>query len=298
MSEISHEMLLESLFDGVYYVDLERRITFWNRAAERISGFSRAEVLGLCCADNILRHIDDSGRELCVEGCPLAATLSDGQVREANVYLHHKQGHRVPVSIRVSPVTGSDGQIVGGIEVFSDGSRVAKMLEELERLKQEAYVDELTQIGNRRYCEMILSTRIYEHRSFAVPFGVIFLDIDRFKQFNDTHGHQTGDQVLKMVSKTVANVIRELDTVTRWGGEELVVVLPNITETALKRVAERVRVFVERCFIMAGRERLAVTATLGATLARDDDTADSIIHRADTLMYAGKVAGRNRVTSG
>jgi diguanylate cyclase (GGDEF)-like protein/PAS domain S-box-containing protein len=298
MSEISHEMLLESLFDGVYYVDLERRITFWNRAAERISGFSRADVLGSCCADNILRHIDDSGRELCVEGCPLAATLSDGQVREANVYLHHKQGHRVPVSVRVSPVTGSDGQIVGGIEVFSDGSRYAKVLEELERLKQKAYVDELNQIGNRRYCEMILKTRIFERRSFAVPFGVIFLDIDHFKQFNDTHGHQTGDHILKMVAKTVANVIRELDTVTRWGGEELVVVLPNISEAALTSVAQRVRVFIGRCFFMAGSEKLTVTATLGATMAREEDTVESIIHRADTLMYTGKIAGRNRVTVG
>jgi diguanylate cyclase (GGDEF)-like protein/PAS domain S-box-containing protein len=298
MSEISHELLLESLFDAVYYVDLERRITFWNRAAERITGFGRAEVLGSCCADNILRHIDDSGRELCIDGCPLAETLNDGQVREANVYLHHKQGHRVPVSIRVSPVTDGEGKIVGGIEVFSDGSRVAQMLEELEQLKQEAYVDELTRIGNRRYCEMILHTRIYERRSFNVPFGIIFLDIDHFKRFNDTHGHQTGDRVLKMVSTTVHNVIRELDTVTRWGGEELVAVLPNITEAALRSVAERVRLFIERCFIMAGEQKLKVTASLGATMARDDDTVDSIVHRADTLMYAGKIAGRNRVTMG
>ena len=181
MTDISHEKLLECLFDGVYYVDLDKRITYWNKAAERITGFSRDEVIGCCCADNILRHIDEEGRELCIVGCPLSASLTDGQVREANVFLHHKEGHRVPVTVRSAPVRDEEGRIVGGVEVFADNSNRLEILQEMEKLKREAYVDQLTQVGNRRYCQMMLDTRVHELQQFSVQFGVVFLDIDHFK---------------------------------------------------------------------------------------------------------------------
>ena len=100
MMTISGDKLLDSLFDGVYFVDLDRRITYWNAGAERISGYLRSEVVGSCCADNLLRHIDTEGHKLCQDGCPLAATMRDGKTRESSVYLHHKFGHRVPVLVR------------------------------------------------------------------------------------------------------------------------------------------------------------------------------------------------------
>ena len=298
MTDISHEQLLESLFDGVYYVDSERKIVFWNRAAERITGYKKSEVIGSCCSENILRHIDDDGRELCIGGCPLAATIQDGRTREARVYLHHKQGHRVPVSVRISPVRDAEGKIIGGVEVFEDNSNLLLILKELEQAKHEAYVDGLTSVGNRRYCEMTLQTKLFEMKSFETPFGVVFLDIDNFKRFNDSHGHAAGDAVLAMLGKTVTNALRRLDTIARWGGEEFVAILPNVNADVLGEVAERIRVFVERSFIMEGEEKLSVSMSLGATLARPDDTPESVIRRADSLMYRSKAAGRNRVTIG
>jgi diguanylate cyclase (GGDEF)-like protein/PAS domain S-box-containing protein len=298
MSEISHEELLENLFDGVYYVDLNRRISFWNKAAERITGYRKSEVVGFCCADNILRHVDDEGRGLCVEGCPLTATMQDGRGREATVYLHHKQGHRVPVSIRTSPVRDETGAVVGAVEIFSDNSNHLQILRELETLRHDAYVDRLTSVGNRRHAEMSLHTRVYEWHTFGVPFGVIFLDIDHFKRCNDTYGHATGDAVLVMVARMMVNLQRRSDTVSRWGGEEFAAIFPHITAEVLGRVAERLRVFIEQTFIMVENEKLHVTASLGATLATSDDTPDTIMHRVDALMYASKMAGRNRVTMG
>jgi PAS domain S-box-containing protein len=120
VSNLSYETLLDSLFDGVYCVDMNKNITFWNKSAERITGFSRSEVTGLCCANNILRHIDSKGRELCIEGCPLSATLIDGKARESDLFLHHKMGHRVPISTRISPVRGDNGEVIGAIEIFTD----------------------------------------------------------------------------------------------------------------------------------------------------------------------------------
>lgn len=299
MDELPHELLMDVLFDGIYYVDIEKKITRWNKAAERISGYSKAEVIGVCCSDNLLRHIDDEGHELCLNGCPLTATLRDGLAREANVYLHHKQGHRVPVSVRILPVTDAEGSIVGAVEVFADNSAYIQALQDLERVTQEANVDELTNAGNRRHGEMSLHTRMYELNVNAIPFSIVFVDIDRMKQFNDTYGHQTGDEVLMMVSRVISDILRTSDTIARWGGDEFVLILPGLsTQAALKKITERIRVFIERSFIMAGSTKLALTVSIGATVALPNDTPESVIQRADTLMYASKSAGGNKVEIG
>jgi PAS domain S-box-containing protein len=118
--------LLDNLYDGVYFVDRERRITFWNKAAERITGFTKAEVVGKRCADNLLRHVDNRGNSLCEGACPLSYTLNDSQPRSASVFLHHKDGHRLPVAIRVAPITDHQQKIVGAVEIFRDNSATSR----------------------------------------------------------------------------------------------------------------------------------------------------------------------------
>ena len=290
-----HE-LLENLFDAVYYVDTEKRITYWNRAAERITGFSRDEVTGSKCSDNILRHIDYYGKELCVDGCPLSATLEDGQVRTVDAFLHHREGHRVPVSIRISPIRDDTGKITGAVEIFSDNSSRDSILKEIESLRHEIYTDPLTGIGNRRYGDMVLKTRMFEFETQKINFGIIFIDIDNFKKINDRYGHDTGDAVLKMVSKTTANVLRKLDVLCRWGGEEFIAVIPNIDSEYLARLSERIRSFVERSFIIRDDEKLIVTVSIGAASVKENDSVDSLVKRADKLMYKSKSCGRNMVS--
>jgi diguanylate cyclase (GGDEF)-like protein/PAS domain S-box-containing protein len=298
MTEITHEQLLHSLFDGVYYVDMNKKITFWNKAAERITGFKQEEVVGSCCADNILRHINTDGEELCTNLCPLQKTLKDGQIREANLFLHHKEGYRVPVMVRIAPIRNNQGEIIGGIEIFSDHSDRLQLLQEVESLKQEAYTDKLTGTGNRRYAEQIVNAKLFEMKTYQVYFGLIFLDIDHFKGFNDRYGHKTGDAVLCMVVKTVGNILRKFDAVCRWGGEEFLVIIANTDDPTLKKVSERIRIFIEKSFLTIGGDTLQITASLGGTLSRATDTLESVIERADTLMYESKKSGRNRVTIG
>ncbi len=296
MNNYTGDKLLDCLFDGVYFVDNDRRITYWNAAAERISGYSKAEVTGSFCSNNLLRHIDTNGRELCLDDCPLAATILDGKIRESAVFLHHKLGHRVPVSVRTSPVRDDQGVIIGAVEIFSDNSNSMQILHEYEKLKQEAYLDVLTGIGNRRYGEMTLSTRMYDQRTHAIFFGVLFMDIDHFKRFNDSFGHKTGDDVLVMVAKSIELSLRKMDVVARWGGEEFVVILPGATRVVLKAVAERIRILIEKSFLLSETEKLSVTVSIGAAMSQTDDTVETIVNRADELMYLSKNGGRNRVT--
>jgi diguanylate cyclase (GGDEF)-like protein/PAS domain S-box-containing protein len=299
MDDRFFQNLLENLYDGVYYVDRNRIITYWNTAAERITGFKREDVIGRSCAANILRHIDENGVELCKHACPLAATLRDGQKRETSVYLHHQQGHRLPVSVRVTPVFAENDQVVGGVEVFNENSHFRQIQQDLEAMRSTAFHDELTGVGNRRAAERALQTRLYELRNFEVPFGLVFLDLDSFKKVNDLHGHPIGDQVLRMAANSIISALRHNDAIARWGGEEFIVLFSNVETTQLEKLAQRIRIFIERSFLMVeNNEKLAITASLGATLARPDDTLESLVQRADALMYASKQAGRNRVTIG
>lgn len=296
MQQITGEKLLDSLFDGVYFVDVNRRITFWNKAAERITGYSKSEAVGSYCSNNLLKHIDSTGCELCLNGCPLAATIHDGNTSETSIYLHHALGHRVPVLVRTSPVRNDDGEIIGAVEIFSDNSSSLQIMHEYEQLKQDVYLDVLTGVGNRRYGEMTLSTRVYDLHTHAIPFGVLFLDIDHFKLFNDNYGHKTGDDALVMVARSISYSLRKMDAVARWGGEEFVVILPGASWVVVKSVSERIRVLIENSFIMAGDKKIHVTVSIGATISRADDTVETIVSRADMLMYSSKSKGRNRVT--
>lgn len=290
-----HKKILDCLYDGVYFVDPENKITYWNNAAEKITGYKKEEVLGFRCSDDILRHINDKGDQLCIMGCPLKRSLEDGRLREADVYLHHKNGHRVPVSVRVSPIQDEKGNIIGAAEIFSENSRKMDMLKELEVLKNHVYTDALTLVGNRRFAELTLNARFNELKTFGIPFGVLFFDLDGFKTINDTYGHEFGDNVLKMVAKTVMNIIRSLDVICRWGGDEFVVIAPNITHDNLNSIAQKIRTFIETSWVTKSGETIRVTASIGAAVAEEKDTAKDLIKKVDQLMYEAKKAGKNAI---
>jgi PAS domain S-box-containing protein len=159
MEKDPRELVIDSLHEGVYFVDRERRISYWNRGAERISGYSADRVVGCRCSDNLLRHVDAEGRELCLSGCPVTATFATEAQCEAHVYLHHADGHRVPVSVRVIPIKSSEGKVVGAAEIFTDEVLREDLLKEMEALRKENLIDTLTGIGNRRYAEIAMRER-------------------------------------------------------------------------------------------------------------------------------------------
>ncbi len=296
MDQIFYQSLLDSMADGVYFVDLDRRVTYWNKAAERISGFAAKEVLGNSCADNILRHVDDVGTELCIHGCPLAAAMEDGQVREVEAYMHHKFGHRVPVAIRAAPMRDVDNAIIGAVEIFSNNSKNIDVLHEMEELRREVFRDKLTGVANRRFGEITLENYERTMVESGVPFGVVFVDIDFFKKVNDAWGHAAGDQTLCMVARTLANGLRALDVACRWGGEEFLVIAPNVTVESLAVMAERLRMLVEKSWLEFDGQRLSVTASFGGAVSRKGEKAEAVVARADKQVYESKKAGRNRVT--
>lgn len=290
--------VLENLHDGLYFTDTDRVITFWNRAAERITGYTAAEVLGRSCAANILVHVDTDGRSLCRGLCPLAMTMADCVGREAEAFLRHRDGHRVPVLVRTGPLKDRQGQVVGGIELFTDLSNILANNSRVRELEQLALLDNLTQLANRTYLLREIEARFEEMRRYDIPFGLLFMDIDFFKRFNDTYGHDVGDEVLRLVAGTFVANSRPFDVYGRWGGEEFVGVIRSIDAEDLAALGNRMRVLVNQSFLMHDEARLGVSISLGATVAHLDDTAASLIKRADHLLYQSKKEGRNRLTLG
>lgn len=289
--------IFESLYDGVYFVDLKRRITYWNPAAERITGFRAGEVIGSRCMDNILIHIDEEGRSLCKSICPLAATMQDGNPRQTEVYLHHKEGHRVPVSVRATPLRDDNGEIIGGVELFSDISPKKAMKEKILELEKLALIDSLTGLSNREHMEGELAARFEEKVRYGLDFGLLFMDIDNFKNINDTYGHFGGDVTLKTLSATFRASTRPYDLLGRWGGEEFIGIIRNVNGEILKRIGERYRILVENTKVKYPGSSFSVTISVGASLATSEDTPSTLLDRADKLLYESKKNGRNRVTT-
>ncbi|MHB8085224.1 MAG: sensor domain-containing diguanylate cyclase [Dehalococcoidia bacterium] len=294
MDNLVYRELLDNLYDGVYFVDLNRIITFWNKSAERITGYSEDEVLGKGCCDNLLAHVDERGRCLCKSACPLLATMKDGRRREINTYFRHKDGHMLPALVKVSSIRNSRGAIIGGIQSFADNSAIIAIRERAADLEKMTLIDPLTGVGNRRYADMSLQNKLSELKRYGWPFGVLFADLDDFKSVNDTFGHDAGDEVLKIVSRTMLNNLRSFDFIFRWGGEEFLIIVANVDELQLRTSAERLRIMVQNAGLRLGSKTITITVSIGGTLVKSDDSEKRILTRIDDYMYQCKKAGRNR----
>jgi len=291
-----YKTLLDNLADGVYFLDCRHRITYWNRGAERLTGFGPQEVIGHSCSDDILMHVDENGKPLCGQQCPAAQSLSDGQSRQIIAYLHHKEGHRVPVLVRLAPIRDDAGRVIGVVELFNDDSAAPLALEKVQELQHLVLLDPLTGLTNRRHLEMSLQARLQETRRLATPFGIILTDIDKLKRVNDLHGYRAGDRVIQMVARTISKSSRSFDVVGRWDGGRFLVVMNLKKNGDLYTISERVRTLVEQSFIVLDSAVVGATISVGATAADARDALELILDRADMLAFRSKAAGGNRVT--
>lgn len=169
--------------------------------------------------------------------------------------------------------------------------------ERVKELEKTAHIDTLTQVANRRLAEMTLQAKFNEMDRYNLTLGILFIDIDHFKKINDEYGHDVGDRILQMVATALSKNTRESDVVGRWGGEEFIVILPHTSKEELFLTAERLRKTIEGSSLDLGAEKIRVTISVGGTTAQPNDTIETLVKRADQLMYQSKASGRNRVTT-
>ncbi len=162
-----------------------------------------------------------------------------------------------------------------------------------EEQASEARIDSLTGLANRRALEEILAAEISRTQRFAHQLAVVLLDLDRFKEINDSFGHAAGDVMLRAVSRLLTSLARQGDTVARWGGEEFVVVLPETDLAGAQRFAERLRRTIEAHAV----GEMKTSASCGVATMRPEDSVAELIGAADHALYQAKSKGRNRTES-
>ena len=291
--------ILDNLFDGVYCVNRDRIITYWSASTAQLTGFSAEEVVGRSCHENRVMYLDNWGHSLCEAGmCPAMKTMRDGILRELAVSYHHKDGYLAPALARILPLHDKKGRVTGAVEIFQDVTPVVREKEKAKELEDLALNDPLTRVANRNCGQARLEAKLNEFKRYGWPFGILFCDVDKFKRVNDEYGHHVGDMVLKAVAKTLSGNLRASDIVCRWGGDEFLVILPSIDLQSLSQIAEKVLRIIEKSRVTIGsgedQQIVRVTSSIGGTVARPDDSVESLLKRADSLMYASKRSGANR----
>ncbi len=281
--------LADSLYEGVYIVDKNRKIIFWNKAAEKITGYKADEVISRGCNENILKHVDENGKNLCETTCPMMSVIENEEKIEAYVYLHHKNGYRLRVKIKGIPII-EDNQLKAAVEVFIPILPSSDTEEDLISL---ALKDPMTKLFNRKGFEMIYPLRQREMLLLNYIPSVFVIDLNDFKKINDNYGHSVGDRVLISVADTIKNILRPHDIVVRWGGDEfvLVVFIRNFEE--VEGICNRVAKIIQSVWIEHNGEIIKSTISIGGTILKKDEDILAAIDRADNLMYQAKKSGKN-----
>ncbi|MBF0328170.1 MAG: diguanylate cyclase [Nitrospirae bacterium] len=291
-----YHQLFDSVHEGVYFIDNQKRILHWNKSAERITGYSEADIIGARCSGGILTHLDRNGNDLCMLNCVFNKSMCTCSENSGDVYIRHKDGHRVPVRIHITPVTDSKGNIVGAIEVFREN--VFRNIDEelIEDLKKADLIDSFTGLANQKYVEMKLRSSLEHKQKHNISFGIILISVDDLRDIDEIFTHEIEQQVFNMVARTLEGNVRSWDLVGRWGEEDFLAVVSHINQQQLVSVANKLRLIIENSFVEVHEQLVVkVTLTMGATVSMPEDTIQTITGRALYILERGKAYGHNLV---
>jgi diguanylate cyclase (GGDEF)-like protein/PAS domain S-box-containing protein len=289
------KQILDSVHDGIYVVDRYRKISYWSRGAERLTGFKSSEALGGHCSE-LLVHMDKEGKNLCDAGCPVVETMAEDRIRESMLYIRHKDGYRFPVATRVVPSRDDEGKVDGAVVIFGDVTSRFVQVKRTEEAQKILRRDPAAELDNKRDLEISLHMRFDEMQRYGWHFGVLFIDVDDMEKISDLYGYEKGERVLKMIAMTLMSGIRSSDVVGRWSEKQFMVIVGDVNEHQLHFVASRIRMFVESSAIKDTDEELKTTVSIGATLAKSGDTVYTLLKRAEDLMKMSSKGGKNRIT--
>ncbi len=228
--------LLDSIFDGVYIVDPDRKIIFWNKGAEQITGYKREEVMGFSCKDDILNHIDGDGNLLCTGRCPIVKVFETGEAQTAKVYPLHRDGKRFPVKTHISAIRNEQGEIVASIEVFRDISAEEDyriLQEKFQRLIQR-YVSAATyeEVRHLASSNSLTTTKVRE-------LTIMYLDVVGFTTFTEQNTSEEAVQMLNDLFGVCDVITREsLGDIDKFVGDALMATFidANDAVTAADRI--------------------------------------------------------------
>lgn len=282
---------LRAIADAVIVTDASGRISYLNPTAEKLTGFASADAVG--------QHVDEVFRVTAADtgariADPLGLALRDNRVHSlpADALLQQRGGALLPVEDSAAPIHDRDGNITGAVIVFRDVSAGRELALRMAHMAQH---DALTDLPNRLLLEDRLRQAIALAERNARSAAVLFIDLDRFKLINDSLGHAVGDRLLQSVAQVLVTCVRRSDTVCRMGGDEFVVLLPEINGARdAMHVADKLLAALQAPIVLDGDE-LRVSCSIGISMFPNDGAdPQTLLKNADAAMYHAKRGGRNR----
>lgn len=281
--------ILQSIGEGVIATDPFGNITFMNPVAEKLTGWNQPESIGKPLT-SILHLVDeDTGKLVRVAIPELLANNSSNPINGNIQIVNYVE--KTPIELTSTAIQDEKENVCGLVLVLHDLTE-RKRYE--EKLRYNAVTDHLTELPNRFLFFDRLNMALAQAQRDFQKLAILMLDLDEFKKVNDTHGHNIGDQLLKGVANRLLSMFRKGDTIARWGGDEFILLLPEIRQADVaKNVAERILHSFNKPFEFDGL-KIAITASIGVAIFADDGSdADTLIKNADIAMYHAKDAGRN-----
>ncbi|MHB1870756.1 MAG: diguanylate cyclase domain-containing protein [Steroidobacteraceae bacterium] len=282
------QMTLDSIGDGVISIDVDGNVTYLNPAAERMTGWSCHDAWGRSHLE-VLRIIDGESREPALNPLAMAILHNKTATLSANSVLIRRDGEETAIEDTAAPIRDERGLLCGAVIVFHD---VSASRARSQQMLHAAQHDALTGLPNR----LLLTERLTQAMSLARRRGtllaLLYLDVDRFKQINDSMGHAIGDQLLRSMAHRMTDCVRESDTVSRHGGDEFIVLLPEVAHGDDATVcAQNLLVALRRPYPIE-KLVLRVTVSIGiGVYPTDGADAEAVLRHADRAMFNAKQRG-------
>jgi diguanylate cyclase (GGDEF)-like protein/PAS domain S-box-containing protein len=284
------EITLDSIGDAVVSTDTSGNVTYLNAFAERMTGWRREEAVGRPLV-RVVRIVDRATREASPNPMDLAVRMNTTVGLTSNCVLIRRDGFETPIEDSAAPIHDRQGRIAGAVMVLHDVSAARATSLHMSHL---AAHDALTDLPNRMLLNDRLTQAIESARRHRYQLAVVFLDLDRFKQVNDSVGHGIGDQLLQTVASRLVASVRRSDTVSRYGGDEFVILLSRVEQADDAAAAARKVITALTMPIEVTGHELHVSVSIGVSVYPDDgQDSETLIENADTAMYSAKARGSN-----
>jgi len=283
--------IIDTALDAVVQMDAEGIIIGWSDQAEKIFGWTAEEAVGRMLQETI---IPPQYRDAHIQGLKHFLTSGEGVILNSRVEMLglHRDGRELPIELSITAINTA-----GKYEFNGFIRDITSRKESEELIWNQANFDTLTGLPNRRMFHDRLAQEIKKSHRAGLKMALMFIDLDRFKEVNDTLGHSMGDILLQEAARRISSCVRETDTVARLGGDEFTVILAELDDTGnIERVAESIRQNLTEPFQL-GDEVVYISASIGITLCPDDANDDEeLLKNADQAMYVAKSQGRNQAS--
>jgi diguanylate cyclase (GGDEF)-like protein/PAS domain S-box-containing protein len=290
-----YQTVLDNLHTGVYIVDRNRRIRFWNEGAEQITGYLRQDVVGrflrehLLATGDVVKDLDSDPDD------PINLVFRDGKSSIMDVSILHKDGYRVPIVLHTMPIRNSRGAVIGAAESFDKNRSASDWTRRQAGFADFGCLDTATGVPAQSFMETQLRENLTTFAEHNIPFGILLIQVDHLDQFRARRGPGVVLSILRVVAQAVENCLRPTDLMGCWGEHQFIAILLECKEPEVALVGERVRRMIGRSEIEWWGDKFSVTSPVGGAGCRAGDQVESLIARAEASLKESIMKGGNCV---